>query len=210
MCAPGKRISEATPRTWQETDLIVSTLKGSFSVNQNPGPTSIITGFFSDLKECRLHCPGHFCSQRSSYGCWPWVRQSRELEGQKGREPKPEGPYGSHQVKLPSPLQMERGTLRPPQRRGGMWFFTPTGAGLSNRQTRHMLGHQPSRGTKNTFGKNLTFNLSKHNSAGDLRKYLELAGLSYTILHIRFSFCFGLCTTSEGCSPVLRVFCCCS
>ena len=60
-----------------------------------------------------------------------------------------------------------------------MRFFTPTGAGLSNRQTRHMLGHQPSRGTKNTFGKNLTFYLSKHNSAGDLRKYL----ISWTFLH---------------------------
>ena len=115
MCAPGNRISEVTPRTWQQTDLIVSTLKGSLSVNQNPGPISIITRFFSDLKECRLHCPGHFCSQRSNYGCWPWVRQSRELKGQKGREPKPEGPYGSHQVKFPSPLQMERGALRPPK-----------------------------------------------------------------------------------------------
>lgn len=73
-----------------------------------------------------------------------------------------------------------------------MWCFTPTGAGLSNRQTRHMLGHQPSRGTKNNFGKNLTFNLSKHNSAGYLRKYLELAGLSYTIFEVRVLILFWI------------------
>ena len=77
-----------------------------------------------------------------------------------------------------------------PQRRGGMWFFTPTGAGLSNRQTRHMLGHQPSRGIKNTFGKNLTFNLSKHNSAGDLRKYL--ISWTYTILQVRILVLFWI------------------
>lgn len=85
-------------------------------------------GFSSHPKECKLHCPGHFCPQRGGHSCQARGRQNRGSEGQKHRELRPEGSLEAinSATSLAPALSrcfVDGGRDVRPQWRGGTWLF---------------------------------------------------------------------------------------